>query len=183
MSIVKPSFFVRNLNIPNTGTDKVDERLYAFIEKYEKECLLKLFGYPLYKQYVIETTGTVTSRMELIISGSEYSLEGNVFNWPGLLHDENISLLANYVYYSLQEDSATHTTGQATVVPKGTVVKEVSPAEKMIYSWNEFSEEAESLLSFLWFKSTSNIRLYPEFNSSQFWLARNFSRKINFMGL
>src|ERR1035437_922329 len=180
-AIINASFFVRNINIPNPGDVKVLEKINSFIGKYEPECMKSILGYSLYKLFLNETS----QRMIDILSGAEYNDScGELQKWEGLVHDTDISLIANYIYYFIQESSATQTTGVSTSISKPETGTNVSPADKMINAWNFFSDETASLCSFLWNKKDSGgIRIYPEFTNLQFYKTRSTSRAINFMGL
>jgi hypothetical protein len=172
-SIIDESFFIRDITIPNTSNEAVLERLTLFIEKYEPECLKKIFGYKLYKLLKSE----VSQRMTDIIFGTEYTdTYGNLCSWQGLVHDVNISLIANYVYFFFQEASATQTTGVSTSISKTESGTSVSPYFKMQSAWNFFSKEVNDLIYFL--RSQSDV--YPEISDWQFSKALEFSRPITF---
>lgn len=186
-SLINSSFFIRNLNIPNIetpvspDTNKVLQRLISFIAKYEPECLQKILGYPLYKLFLTESS----ARMTELLYGAEYLDEcGITQKWQGLVHDTDISLIANYIYFYYQEASASQTTGVNTSVIKGSQSVLVSPQDKMINAWNFFSSETKSMISFLWMKKDINDeRVYPEFTAHQYLITKRLSTPINFMGI
>lgn len=87
MSLIDISYFVNELNVPNTDQAPVMARLTAFIQKYEQEFLRHLLGYPLYKAFI---TGLATTpppqRILDILYGKEYiSLQGFLTQWRGLI--------------------------------------------------------------------------------------------------
>lgn len=185
-TIINSSFFVRDFTIPNLASTSqgglaINERVQSFIDKYEPECLLKILGYPLYKLF-----GTESSiRMTNLLSGIEYSDAcGQLTKWQGIKHDNDQSLIAAYVYFFIEEWSATQTAGTNTNVPKGMVSTAVSPRDKMNKAWNFFSDEVKSMISFLWLKKNVDgvTRTYPEFTAHQYRVTENFSRKINNFG-
>lgn len=70
MSLIDSSYFVGDLDIPNTSRDNVLERLTAFINKHESKLLRDILGYDLWKAFnnglLVETAlGT-----ELIVNGA-----------------------------------------------------------------------------------------------------------------
>lgn len=180
-NIITNSFFVGDINIPNTDNLAVSERLGVFISEYEEKCFISLFGYSFYKLY---KDSILSDRMILIKDGGEYNdCFGELQKWDGIVKN-NKSLLAYYIYYNFQESSATLTTGVSTSVSNTDGGASVSPAEKMVKAWNEYSVLASNLLNFLWFKrSVNNQRLYPEFTSTQLRVSSAYSRKTNIFGL
>lgn len=176
-TIVNQSFFIRNLTIPNCTSGAGLERILSYIAKYEPECLLKIFGYPLYKLFGTESS----SRMTDLLNGAEYNDgEGNLQKWQGLKHDTDISLIANYVYFYYQQTMAQLSTGSGTSVSNPESAEAVSPAEKMANAWNFFSSEVYDMTHFLWLKKDgSGTRVYPEFSYDQFLETRRISRPID----
>lgn len=180
-NIVNQSFFVREINLPNTTKTEVIEKITSYINKYEPQCLLKILGYPLFKLFGTENS----QRMTDILDGAEYTDQyGELQKWQGLVHDTDISLIANYVYFYIQQSNAAQQTGVATVANKAEAGSAISPAEKMVSAWNFFSTETYSLISFLWMKvDDAGVRIYPEFTQHQFLITKNLSRSMNFLGI
>ena len=176
-SLINSSFFIRDINLVNTTKPEVLERITSFIRKYEPECLQKILGYPLYKLFLTESS----ARMTDLLYGADYIDElGNLEKWQGLVHDTDISLIADYIYYFIQEADAKKTTGVSTAAMKTAAAESVSPMDKMINAWNFFSSETKSMISFLWMqKNISNERVYPEFTAHQYLKTKNLSRPIN----
>jgi len=174
--LVNQSFFVRDINLPNlTGAGL--ESLNSNIAMYEPKCLLDILGYPLYKAFENESS----QRMTDLLNGCEYYDGYNQLQkWEGLVHDTNQSLIAYYIYYFIQEQGATKTTGVSTAAMKTEASTSVSPMDKMIRAWSMFSEGTLSMISFLWMqKNIDKTRTYPEFTSHQYLKTKNLSRKIN----
>lgn len=175
--IINQTFFVRELEIPNLGNTADLDRLTYFIAKYEPDCLLKIFGYPLYKLFGSESS----SRMTDLLNGAEYvDGLGETRKWQGIKHDTNISLIANYIYFYYQQHKAAHSSGVGTNVSKPEAGTAYSPADKMAQAWNFFSSEVSDMCSFLWLKKDNNgVRVYPEFSYNQYCETRRISRKID----
>jgi hypothetical protein len=94
MSLIDISYFVGELNIPNTDQQPVRERLDRAILKYEQEFLRKLLGYPLYKTFVtglqVVPPATPDQRILDILYGKEYTnLQGYLTQWRGLIMTDN----------------------------------------------------------------------------------------------
>lgn len=178
--LVTLSFFVADITIPNTATPAIIERVNAFIVKFEKECLIDILGYELYKAFTTEDS----ARMTALLSGQEYTDSNDELQkWQGLVHDTNRSLLAYYIYWKFQEASATQTTGVSTGAMKTQAGVSVSPAEKMVSAFNCFSNETNDLLSFLRIKNLESTPVYPEFTYRQAVLTANFSRPVNIFSI
>src|SRR5258708_7552534 len=96
-NIIDSSFFVGELNVPNSEQSAVLERLNLFISKYEFQCLNGILGYELYKAL---TNSPTDERMVDLLDGKEFTSNCGVKSkWIGLKHDTNQSLIANFVYY------------------------------------------------------------------------------------
>lgn len=174
--LINQSFFIRDLNLPNTGDAKILERITSFITKYEPECLKTILSYELYKAFQTEDS----QRMTDLKSGVEYYDScGKLKKWQGLVHDTDESLIAAYIYYHIQEASATQTTGVSTKVSKSEAATSVSPMDKMINAWNYYSSEVEDLLSFLWNKRS----VYTEISIDHIYCVAALSRRINYFGI
>lgn len=101
---------------------------------------------------------------------------------PPVVYD--ISLIANYIYFYIQQTNASKTTGVNTSIPKGEKAVNFSPVDKMVSAWNFFSDEVESMIRFLWYqKDVSNVRVYPEFDYEQGCTVSRISRKRNSFGI
>jgi len=176
-NIINQSFFVEPIELPNLTNTAILEKLTAQINKYEPECLLKILGYPLYKLFGAESS----TRMTDLLNGAEYTDGmGELQKWKGLKHDTVISLIANYIYFHVKANEASHSSGVGTVITKPAAGINISPAEKMTTAWNFFSEEVFSMTCFLWLKKDDNgARVYPEFTYYQFLETRRISRKID----
>lgn len=189
-NLIDKTFFVRDITLPNLETTTQGgqaniERLNSFITKYEPKCLMDILGYPLFKLFMADNT--TPGRIKDIKVGAEYYDENGLLQkWQGLIHDTDMSLIANFVYFYIQTSMSSQTSGVNTNVPKGQAGLVISPREKMIDGWNYFSSETFKMCSFLWNKRTggnSGDRVYPEFTWAQYHETRRISRTLNFMSL
>lgn len=105
MSFIDASYFVGNLNIPNSDQLSVLQNISWFIKKYEPEFLLRAMGYPLYKVFAegmnVIPPATPSTRYLDILYGKEYTnVYGLVTKWNGLIvtDDPIFNLSGGYVY-------------------------------------------------------------------------------------
>lgn len=176
-NIIDSTFFDgTEISIPNTTQPSILESLNGFIDKYEKECLIKLLGYPLYVAFI---ENMADQRMVDLLEGVDYQLNGKLTNWQGLVHDTNLSLIASYIYWFYQKSNATHTTGLGTAKMNIAAAISVSPAEKMLSAWNWMNSEVMSMVLFLRNQKIDNVRVYPEFDWMQDIKTRNQFRSIS----
>lgn len=105
MSFIDASYFVGNLNIPNSAHPATLETITWFIQKYEPVFLEKALGYPLYKAFAagMNVVPPVTPAIRYldILFGKEYiDLNGRETKWNGLIITDNpiFNLSGGYVY-------------------------------------------------------------------------------------
>lgn len=118
MSFIDASYFVGELNIPNTDQPAVLQRLTWFIEKYEPQFLLKLMGYPLYKAFLaginVVSPAVPDIKWLNILYGAEYTdFRGDLQKWKGLVITDNpiYNLSGELVYKAPQYLTAGVTVG------------------------------------------------------------------------
>lgn len=87
MPLIDRSYFVGDLNIPNTHRPEIQERLDLFIETHEPELLRDLFGYPLYKDFMQGLQGApVDQKWTDLLEGVEYTDQSDrLTKWRGLV--------------------------------------------------------------------------------------------------
>lgn len=111
------------------------------ITRYEKEILISLLGYKLYKLMV--ATPTVEPYKSLI-EGAEFDVTFDgitqLQKWEGLKNTDKESLIAYYVYYKYQERNVTKPSAIGTVKLKAEAGETVTPLWKMINAWNRMIE-------------------------------------------
>lgn len=109
MSFIDTSYFVAELNIPNTGDTSTSQRVTWFIQKYEPLFLQQLLGYPLYKAFVagmnVSAPATPDTRFLNLLYGAEYNdWQGYQAKWKGLIVTDNpiYNLAGGLVYKAPQ---------------------------------------------------------------------------------
>lgn len=148
MALIDHTFFVGELNIPNTHRPDVQERLLWFIKKYEPEFLNAVLGAPLYAAF---QTGIAAAEPEAVWT----VLKNALMHVDG---DFKYSPIANYVYYWYMRDQATITTGVGEAKPNVDHAAPAESAQKMVRAWNEMSAQVTSLHTLL----NQSASLYPD---------------------
>jgi hypothetical protein len=157
-NLIDSSFFVGDINIPNTSKPEVAESLNLFIAKHETELLKQLFGYELWKSY---NTDATTPRFFSLINGED--------DWRGLVYNISLdvkgSLIAYYVYWFWMKDKQIWNSGYGTVRPKGDQTEVMPVYLKLMEAWNTFSKQACEFISYI----GNNKDIYPEWSPINLW--------------
>lgn len=141
-NIIDTSYFVGDIEIPNLNQPENAAEVTRSIVTYEKEVLIALLGYTLYKE-LLANIASPAGKWVGLIDGEEFSftLNGQTVNtkWEGLKGENKKSLIAYYVYFSHRQKKASYNTDVGIEV-EGSTENSVttSLAEKLIPIWNEF---------------------------------------------
>lgn len=143
-NIINASYFVGDIEIPNTAQDEIDADVLNSINLYEREVLIALLGYPLYKELQTWlTTPLVGDKFDKLVNGEEFSfvLDGETVTvqWDGLKGFEMKSLVAYYVYFMHRRKRSSYNAGVGIEVEADTDNSKPSSLYiKLIDVWNEF---------------------------------------------
>jgi hypothetical protein len=181
-NLIDTTWFVGELNIPDTGNASVQEAIGFFVTRYQDELLCAILGYPLYKAFAAAPGDTSNdAKWKDLREGSEFTdAAGQLRRWIGLKNAATKrSIIANYVYFFWMRNRATSTTsiGERTEKSDGSVP--ASPAQKQCRAWNEMSLWIEELILFLQARAID----YPEFASVDTSAVRSNFRPINPMNI
>lgn len=84
--LIDSSYFIGEINIPNTGYADVSSSIESLIAAHEPVFLESLLGYELYKAFKASLlTGSPGQRFLDLLFGFEYSHGGVLHNWRGLV--------------------------------------------------------------------------------------------------
>ena len=153
--IVDISYFRGALSIPNIGKDEESFNT-NYIERYEKEILIKLLGYDLYKRFTdgLLAAPTAIEWLQLrdghtydVIQPDETVLK---VRWNGLANIEKDSLIAYYIYNNYVRNNYQQLTGLGVTAQTPENAVTLSPNEKLIWSNNS-----------LYLLASDNTRLAP----------------------
>lgn len=153
MPLIDRTYFIGEINLPNTNQLAVQEILDFLISKREPELLTQLFGYEMFKAFTAGLTeDPVPQRWVDLRDGVDYQ-DGDVLrHWMGLVAidgEPKESLIANYVYYWFTRKEATQTSGVGEVATKTENSVRVSPIAKQVRAWNEMIDWIAELFNYL----------------------------------
>lgn len=156
--IVTRSYFVGRLQIANAEDSAPNSNLLGnasmlqdFINIYERELLLHLFGFQMYaefsSQFDIDPVSQdwnlkagADQKWKDLLNGSIYSSNGAEKNWKGLIQkigNTKTSFIANYIYCNFLAETELPHSGVGFVVPKPKNAVRVSAASHIARAWNE----------------------------------------------
>ena len=144
-NLIDKTYFIDEINLPSSMLTGDTEIITAYINKYEKDILIKLLGYNLYKALKEQIeAGTYSAPWKGLIEGAEYDVEyGNdtyLVKWGGLINAEKVSLIAYYVYYNIVRDTVTSTSGIGEMLNNVENGSRITPADKQIFAYNRMVE-------------------------------------------
>jgi hypothetical protein len=180
MPLIDSSYFVGDINIPDTGNPAVLERLDFFIAKYEAEFLEALLGYTLWQAYVagIAVTPTPDAKWTDLRDGKEYTVSDIGFKYTGLRNATlKQSPIAQYVYYWWMRNDIKAKPDDAEARREYYEARNRS----MVTAWNDMAQWVRSAIHYLdnyadTYTGWQTSRPYPY----ELW---NISRPINSMNL
>jgi len=160
MSLIDSTYFVKDINIPDSDYSDID----SYIERYEKEILIKLLGYELWKLVNAYDPTTSEQRIKDLVEGKEWTYSGNLIKWNGFKNDDKISLIAYYVYYWYVRNKNVNFQTTGTQKAKNENSAAASPVQLLSQAWdrlgNLYQYDAESAYFFLNEHSSD----YPEWD-------------------
>lgn len=145
MSFIDGSYFIGENLIPNIEAPN-DVAINQAIEQYEKEVLLKLLGYSLFKAMNADLDGSGNpqeQRFVDLVDGSEFQhTDGfaQTLKWEGFRNDQKLSLCADYVFYEYIKRTAQKISGVGNVDIKAENAQKVSPVQKLSSAWYRMRE-------------------------------------------
>jgi len=143
MSLIDNTYLILDANLPASDYSDLD----AYIARYEKEILIKLLGYELWKlvDAYDGTPGVITD----LVEGKEYTVDDELRKWNGFINDDKKSLIAYYVccQWIINKHTALQTTGMMKL--KSENAENASPALKVVNAWRHMYALYYSCVDFL----------------------------------
>jgi hypothetical protein len=143
-NVIDTSYFVGDIEIPNIAQPEISTDVTNSIKVFEKEVLIALLGYPMWKDLQAALASPVSGdKWDKLLNGGEFtfSFEGEIKTryWEGLKGLEKKSLIAYFVYFMHRRKRATYMSGVNTEVEADSENStRTTPIDRLIYVWNEF---------------------------------------------
>jgi len=153
----KGDIHIPNVVNPSPGVNDIsnDSELKFFISEYEREVLIKLLGYNLYKefseQFDVDVNGQWTikpaadQKWKDLLNGKEYTIDTVTYNFRGLIFSEglgnsliNRSLLSYYVYYNFLSHDVDNYSSVGVQTETAKNATRVSAIPKAVNAWSKF---------------------------------------------
>lgn len=155
--VINNAYFVNEIFIPHAKpsiTDNVldiSASMTDFIEQYSKDCLVKCFGYSLFKEFESKLDATkdnglidgAEDKWNDLLNGKEYlDKNGKKVYWPGIREklgsEYKVSFIADYVYYNYEWSEDSSRVGVGNVQELSENAEVVSKTPKVIFAWRRF---------------------------------------------
>lgn len=156
------TYFVGELSIAQLNDPSVLENFEVLNKKYQRKFLRSVFGIEmarLIEEDLDKEEEDQEERFQKIINGDFFMDNDNSIEWIGLVNEEKLSPLANYVFYYIAQEGETYQAqfGESAGVSENS--KRVSVDDRLVAVWNEMVEYLEPLYCYL----EEYKDLYPEF--------------------
>ncbi len=142
-NLIDSTYFVGEISLPaNVLTGDLAD-ISPYIVKYEREALIELLGYTLYKVLKVEIeAASYTTKWDRLVNGHEYEItylgDTHLVKWNGLINTELVSLLAYYIFNKYMRFHITHTSGFGELMQNAENATKTSPSTRMVNAWNRF---------------------------------------------
>ena len=194
--ITSLSYFKGLTNISNAEDTAPNSNLLGnvseaqlFLEEYERDVLTKSLGYSLYKDLksnletlsgaTVETVkSSAAQKYKDLMSGKEYTIDGVLVHWRGLLFTEGAlkrSLITYYTFFYFLESDLSRHSGIGLQTEKGKNSKKADPRPKALRAWSKFYEltvesrdNEKSLYQFIEDMNKLDSSTYPDWRPYEF---------------
>lgn len=146
-NLIDKTYFIGEITLPGKVLDGTYADITQFITRYEKEALIDLLGYTLYKALKAEIDSvpqTFTTKWSRLVNGYEYTEDylgdEHTVRWNGLVNTDKVSLLAYYIYYKYVYHHVTHTSSIGEVIASAENANRISVADRLVNAWNRYIE-------------------------------------------
>lgn len=145
-NLIDSTYFVGEIALPAQVLTGDFADISPYIVKFEREALIELIGYTLYKQLLEAIAAGAPDygheRWKRLITGHEYEItylgDTHLVKWNGLINTEKVSLLAYYIFNKYVRYHVTHTSGFGELIQNAENAVKTSPAARMVNAWNRF---------------------------------------------
>jgi len=157
--MLSQDIFIGELNII-INTNCTDAYLQSFIDKYEPEILINIFGIEFYNELVAAmNVNPIASKWSILWNGGTYVVGGVNYPLRGLKY-----VVASYVYYWYHRENAFNVDQTGASLPKLDNAYNQSMNFKMMSRWNEAVDMTGTKLNPKW-GTISHYLLNGEFEN------------------
>jgi hypothetical protein len=171
-NLITIEYFEGDITIPNLGKDEGDDFEINYIAKYQKEYLIKVLGYAMYKDFDTALSGTPAQKWTDLLVGKDYTVdvEGETVTtrWNGLQNTEEVSSIAYYVYFKWLKENYAQLTGTGVGVSSKENATNYVPNFKAVHAWNEYIKLTGNIKNYtyrsnyLYLRDQKNNKYYRE---------------------
>lgn len=120
-NLIDIDYFVGDIEIPNLGTNKAPSFDTTYIAKYQKDYLIKVLGYAMYKDFETALSeSTPDTKWTNLRDGVDYNItidgETVLTRWNGFANTELVSAIAYFTYVQFLNQNYATLTGNGVVV-------------------------------------------------------------------
>jgi hypothetical protein len=94
MSLIDSTYFANDIYLASNEYDTLD----SSITRYEKELIIRTFGYDLGTIVLAYNSETSTQAIKNIVTGAIYTKNGFTIKWNGLVNSDKVSAISYYIY-------------------------------------------------------------------------------------
>jgi hypothetical protein len=134
-NLIDYTYFIGDINLPVSALSGTPAHIDSYIVRYEKEILISLLGYDLYKTLIAQVA-PLPSPWDGLVNGSEYTLGSYTHLWDGLVNTEKVSLIAYYVYYHYVRDNVVNYESVGAVISQGENSARAAADTLMVAAYN-----------------------------------------------
>ena len=140
-NLITADYFIRDVNLPGNVLAGTLADINPYIVQYERDVLIDLLGYPLYKDLKAEIDdASYSTRWDRFVNGHEYTVtfQGveTTVKWNGLINTEEVSLLSYFIFYYYLKDHTTFTSNRGELAGLSENAQAFNPGQRLVNAWN-----------------------------------------------
>lgn len=180
MAFCAKTDFVGDINLPSEFLNST--QFNAFLLKYEKQILVSLLGFDLYKSFIdglnVTLPATPAQKWTDLKDGKIYSDYDSTNTLVRKEYSGIVSVLKYFMFFFMADylNSTTSITGEINAKNENSEL--TSPTPKLVGIWNDSMDEVEKCKEFIEYSNEVDETTYPNFNFST-----KFFQRINIFSI
>lgn len=138
-NIIDHTYFIGQINVPFDNTSATGFET-EYIKPYQREILLRLLGYDLYRRLEQGYQSGTPSIWVDLVEGKEYTVDvqgvEHLVKWNGLKNIDKVSLIAYYVYFKWLRQNNEQLTGTGVSKADKENATDYEKDFKLVAAWN-----------------------------------------------